>query len=124
MTRQKLLNIILIAIAIFGPVLFSMRYFIYFQISVIFSVFCFIGAGPLGAIAVLTFLIVNIKHFKKPIALLTLPLLAVLLCANVYSFHPVYRYFEIFYNFKLDIFNWIYYTLHPELSNIFPLHGI
>ena len=111
MTRRKLLNTILIAIAFLGPVLFQLRYLIYFQISVYFAVFCFIGAGPLGAIAVLTFLIVNITCFKKPVTLLALPPLVALLCANLYSFHPVYHYFEIFYNFNLDILNWIYDAL-------------
>lgn len=102
MTRRKLLNTILIAIAFLGPVLFLLRYLVYFQISALFAVFCFVGAGPLGAISVLTFLIVNIKAFKKPFRWLGLPPLVGLLIVNLYCFYPVYHYVEIFYNFNLD----------------------
>ena len=105
--RTRRLNIFLITLTLLGPLLFSLG--LYMVLCAAFGgpehhlliFFCLVCAGPLGAISALTFLIVNIKAFKKSFRWLGLPPLVGLLIVNLYCFYPVYRYVEIFYNFNL-----------------------
>lgn len=102
-----LLNLFLITMLFLGPPLFCLGFCLGFAMamggdSLLFFLFGTMCAGPLGAISGLTFLIINMETFKKPVAWLGLPPLLLLELANLYCFLPVYHYVEFFYNYNLD----------------------
>lgn len=100
---KTLLNLFLITMLFLGPPLFCIGFAMAIGgNSLLFFLFGTMCAGPLGAISGLTFLIINIETFKKPVAWLGLPPLLFLVLANLYFFLPVYHYIEFFYNFDID----------------------
>ncbi|MBQ3388534.1 MAG: hypothetical protein IJG60_04920 [Thermoguttaceae bacterium] len=91
----KILNYSLIPIALLTPFLFCMGISICFTENGLLAWlagFCCFNAGPIGAAAVLLFLMRNIKCFEKPVFWLTLPLLFALFLVNIFCFFPIYRY--------------------------------
>lgn len=91
----KVLNYSLILIAFLTPFLFCIGISICFAENGLLAWlagFCCFNAGPIGAAAVLLFLIRNIKCFEKPVFWLTLPLLIALFLVNIFCFFPIHRY--------------------------------
>ena len=97
-----LLNLVLITMLFLGPRLFCLGFAMAIGgNSLWFFLFGTMCAGPLGAVSGLTFLIINIETFKKPVAWLGLPPLLFLVLANLYCFLPVYHYVKFFYHIDL-----------------------
>ena len=101
-TGQKRLNITLIALALLCPYFFYLGIFIglvYFDKDgmALLAALPVYGSGPIGTAAALTFLVTNIKHFKKTENRPALLLLLVSLFINICHIVTFSRFFKMFY---------------------------
>lgn len=91
----KILNYTLIAIALLAPLLFCIGVsclLVEKGLLAWIAGFCCTIPGPTGATAVLIFLIVNFKRFRKAVSWLSLLSLSVLFLVNIFCFFPIHRY--------------------------------
>ncbi|MBQ3388536.1 MAG: hypothetical protein IJG60_04930 [Thermoguttaceae bacterium] len=112
---KTLLNLFLITMLFLGPRFFCLGFTMAIGgNSLLFFLFGTMCAGPLGAISGLTFLIINIETFKKPVAWLGLLPLLFLVLVNLYCFLPVYHYVKFFYDVNLVEFIYNFYCFNLD----------
>ncbi len=104
---KRLADCFLIVLAVLGPFPFFFTFHCALRGPEYLTAFCGVGAGLLGAAAVLMFLADHRKTFKSGAARLGLLPLSVLLLANLYCFFPVHQFF--WRHFNINIFDWIRY---------------
>ncbi len=104
---KRLADCFLIVLAVLGPFPFFFTFHCALRGPEYLTAFCGVGAGLLGAAAVLMFLADHRKTFKSGAARLGLLPLSVLLLANLYCFFPVHQFF--WRRFNINIFDWIRY---------------
>ena len=102
---KRLADCFLIALAVLGPFPFFFTFHCALRGYEYLTAFCGVGAGSLGAAAVLMFLADHRKTFKNRAARLGLLPLLLLLLANRYCFFPVHQFF--WRRFNINVFDWI-----------------
>lgn len=90
----KKLNYALIITALFTPLLFCIGVSCLVEKGLLSWIagFCCTIPGPIGATAVLIFLIINFKRFNNAVSRLSLLLLSILFLINIFCFFPIHRY--------------------------------
>ena len=112
--KRRVLNYILILTALLGPFFFLSGVYYGFQEANLLSfVFVFV-LEPLSIISIIVFWIINTKYFSKAFSWIGLPLLAVLMLADIYFFAPFG--FVCYKIFGIYVYDWVIKVLFLVLS--------